>query len=185
MVELVTYSDTAFPPDLECQVLSFQRIHWPEGYTGENRLRDWIHHPDQHPTHVALIEDGVLISYAGVLWKELEHAGETYKTYGLSGVLTYPAFRRQGHGRQVVAAATDYIRRSDADIGLFTCAPHLKSFYETSGWKAMEGATLFEGPRADSCRSDELLMMDFFSAKGESSRSAFISLPIYFNETLW
>ncbi len=76
MVELATYAGEELPAGLTCQVLSFQRIEWVEGFVGENRLRDWIHRPEQHPTHVVLVEAGVLVSYAGVLWKYLEHAGE-------------------------------------------------------------------------------------------------------------
>lgn len=150
-----------------------------------NRLRDWIHRPEQHPAHFVLVENGVLISYAGVLWKELEHAGAVYKTYGLSGMLTYPAFVRRGYGSRVVAAATAYIRGSDADVGLFTCAPHLKDFYSASGWIPMEGAVLLDGPRSASYPSDELVMMGFFSEKGTRGRSAFASMPIYFDDDLW
>ncbi len=185
MVELLTYAGEELPPDLRCQVLSFQRIQWPEGFVGVNRLRDWIHHPEQHPTHFVLVEDGVLISYAGVLWKELEHAGAVYKTYGLSGVLTYPAFGRQGYGSRVVAAATAHIRGTDADVGLFTCAPHLKDFYAASGWIPMEGAVLLSGPRSAPYPSEELVMMGFSSEKGKRGRAAFASMPIYFDDDPW
>lgn len=185
MVELVTYTGEELPADLKCQVLSFQRSQWPEGFVGVNRLRKWIHLPEQHPTHFVLVEDGVLIGYAGVLWKYLQHAGEVYKTYGISGVLTYPAFRRQGYGSRVVAAATAHIRGSDADIGLFTCAPHLKDFYSASGWIPREGAVLLGGPRAAPYPSEELTMMGFFSEKGKRGRSVFASMPIYFDGDLW
>lgn len=139
MVELRTYADEELPPELKCQVVSFQRIQWPKGFVGVNRLRVWIHHPEQHPTHFVLVEDGVLISYAGVLWKELEHAGEVYKTYGLSGVLTYPAFGRQGYGSRVVAAATNHIRGTDADVGLST--PHGLLFGQWVGSHGGRSAT--------------------------------------------
>jgi hypothetical protein len=184
-VEMLSYTEAELPPDLKCQVLSFQRIHWPGGFSGVNRLRDWIHNPEQHPTHFVLVEGGVLISYTGVLWKDLEHAGGVYRTYGLSGVLTYPAFGRQGFGSKVVAAATAYIRGSDADAGLFTCAPRLKDFYAASGWIPMEDVELFGGPRSDPYPNDELVMMGFFSEKGESGRPAFASRPIYFDGDLW
>ncbi len=185
MVELLSYTGKELPANLKCQVLSFQRIQWPEGFVEENRRRDWIHHAEQHPTHFVLVENGVLISYAGVLWKYLEHAGELHKTYGLSGVLTYPAFGRQGYGSGVVAAATAYIRGSDADVGLFTCAHHLKDFYMASKWNPMEGAVLLGGPSSAPYPNEDLVMMGFFSAKGKCGRSAFASMPIYFDDDLW
>ncbi|MDQ3856757.1 MAG: GNAT family N-acetyltransferase [Chloroflexota bacterium] len=183
--EMFVFPDGELPASLECQVLSFQRITWPEGFSGELRLRDWIHNPAHHPMHFVLAERGVLVSYVGVLWKHLQHAGETYKTYGLSGALTYPAFRRQGNARRLVDTATSYIRQSDADIGLFTCAPALRSFYSATAWISMDSAALFGGPRSDPSLSDELTMMGFFSEKGRSGRPSFEAQPIYFDDDLW
>ncbi len=133
MAEQLVVPHGQLPSHLECQVLSFTRVHWWEGFSGDLRLRDWIHRPEQHPFHFVLAENRVLISYVGVIWKYLEHAGERYKTYGLSGVFTYPAFRCQGYGSRLVEEATEHIRRSDADIGLFTCDPSLRDFYGASG----------------------------------------------------
>lgn len=135
--------------------------------------------------HFVLAEEGVLISYVDVLWKNLEYAGESYKTHGLSGVLTYPAFRRQGYSARLVTAATGYIVQTDADIGLFTCDPGLRDFYAAGGWIPMEGAVLFGGPRNSSYRSEELTMMGFFSAKGSAGRASFASEPIYFDDDIW
>src|SRR5215207_157826 len=138
MEELLVFADDALPSELKCQVLAAHRIEWPGNYAGENRPRDWIQRPWFHPVHLVLAEGGVLIAYAGVAGKLLEHAGETYKAYGLSGVYTYSAFRRQGHGRRVVDAATARIRASDGDIGLFVCDPELADFYAASGWEPLE-----------------------------------------------
>ena len=179
------YSDEELPAGIKCQVLSFHRLLWWEDFTGENRLRDWIQPPEFHPTHVAIVENGVLISYAAVVWKLLEHGGAVYITFGLSGVLTYPAFRGQRYGRRVVEAATAAIRASDADIGLFTCAPGLSRFYEASGWIPMEGAVLQCGPRSVPLTTAQLTMMGFFSEKGRRGRPAFESVPIYFGCNLW
>jgi GNAT superfamily N-acetyltransferase len=41
-----------------------------------------------------------------VVWKRIEHDGETYETGGLTGVFTFPDFRRRGYGTQVVEAAS-------------------------------------------------------------------------------
>ena len=185
MAQLLTFADDELPADLKCQILSAHRIQWPEGYVGENRLRDWIQHPRFHPVHFALVEGGVLVSYAGVVWKRLEHAGEAHKAYGLSGVYAYPAFRRQGHGRRVVDAATARIRRSNADVGLFTCAPNLTGFYAASGWAVIERAVLLGGRRDAPWPTEQRVMMGFFSEKGRRARLRFESLPISFDDELW
>jgi GNAT superfamily N-acetyltransferase len=69
------------------------------------------------------------VSRLEVVWDVLHHAGDAYTTYELSGVFTYPAFRKQGYGLQLVQSAKDYIeRRGDADLVLFHSI--LKGFYE-------------------------------------------------------
>src|SRR5919199_832044 len=102
MIQESRYVDEELPPELKCQVLSFMRVEWTDGFAGANRLRDWITSPERHPLHFVLVENELLISYAGVVWQMLEHAGENFKTYGLSGVFTYPAFRGEGHGSCIV-----------------------------------------------------------------------------------
>ena len=129
MEDLLVFADDALPLELKCQVLAAHRIEWPGNYAGENRLRDSIQRPWLRPVHLVLAEGGILIAYAGVARKRLEHADETHKAYALSGVYTYPEFCRQEHGRRVVDAATARIRASDADIGLFVCVTDLANFY--------------------------------------------------------
>lgn len=183
MVEQHLYASADFPAELKCQTLSFLRVHWPEGFVGQNRLRNWVTQESDHPVHFVLTEADVLISHLNVVWKHLEHAGFTYKTYGLTGVFTYPAFRGQGFGGQLVASATAHIREGDADIALFHCDPQLRRFYARWGWEALDAATTFVGPRhAPVLVEDELLMMQFISDKGQQGRSAFEQQPIYFED---
>jgi hypothetical protein len=185
MVELRFYLSEDLPPDLKWQILSFLRVAWPGGFVGENRLRDWISPPADHPSHVVLVENGLLISHAEVVWKYLDHAGERYKAYGLSGVLTYPSLRGQGYGRQVVDAGTKIIRASDADVGMFHCAHSLGPFYAKSSWIPMPGATTWVGRDNALVVSGELLMMLFLSEKGRRGRPAFEREPVYFGEDTW
>ena len=182
-VLLLTYSASELPLGLKCQILSFLRITWPEGFMGENRLRDWISRGDAQ--HILLVENGILISHTEVKWKYLDHAGVTYNVYGLSAVLTYPAFRGQGYGRQVVAAGTAFIEATDADIGMFHCAPSLKDFYSACGWIPMEHTKTLVGDTDCPEVSDELMMMQFFSSKGKRGRASFERDPVYFGEDTW
>lgn len=185
MVEQLFFAHDDLPPELKCQILSFLRVTWPEGFTGPNRLRDWISRPEFHPVHFMLVEAGVLIAHTEVLRKALDHAGVTYKAYGLSGVFTYPAFRGQGFGEQVIRAGTAYIDASDADIGIFQCEPRLAPFYSRAGWTAIPGATTLVGDPAAPEVSDELLMMRFLTPKGERGRPAFATEPFYFGDVTW
>lgn len=185
MAELLTFDDGELPAELRRQILAAHRREWPQGFAGPLRSRDWIQPARFAPNHFLLVDLSALVSYVGVVAKPLEHAGETYRTYGLSGVWTDPASRRQGHGRRLVAAATERIRGSNADIGLFVCPPARRGFYEAAGWTPMDAAALFGGPRSNSRRCEELTVMGFFSEKGERGRRTFAAEPIFFDDELW
>jgi hypothetical protein len=186
MPVLTYFPQSDLPPEIECQILSFLRIHWPDGFEGENRLRGWITRIDFHPVSYVLLENGLLIAHAQVVWKLLEHAGETYLTYGLTGVFTYPSFRGQGYGLEVIRAASQAITHSGADIGMFHCSPALGRFYALAGWTPMEGAVTYVGTRDAPVQVDELMMMQFFSEKGQRGRETFLSIPVFFDEdTTW
>ncbi len=98
MIKQHFFASQDVPERFQCQILSFVRIEWPELFSGDLRLRDWTTKPELHPVTFLLEEEGVLISRLEVVWDILHHVGEDYTTYGLSGVFTYPAFRKQGYG---------------------------------------------------------------------------------------
>jgi GNAT superfamily N-acetyltransferase len=185
MVQELIYPSKELPDHLKCQILSFLRIEWPEGFTGENRFRDWVSSDENHSVSFMLVEHDILISHTEVVWKYLNHAGETYKAFGLTGVFTYPAFRGQGYGKQIVERGTAYIEASDADLGIFHCDSSLKEFYGAFGWIPIESAITLVGPRSNYQVSDELMLMRFLTEKGKRGQPAFENIPLYFGKYTW
>ena len=180
MAELLTFTSADLPASLKWQAVSFLRVHYPGGFINENRLRDWIVNEEDHPVHIVLVEQGILISHTSVVWKHLEHAGVTYKTYGLTAVLTYPSFQGHGYGSKVVAAGTDTILRSDADIAMLYCEPSLMNFYARHGWVSMDKSVSYIEDTGQPVRvDDEILMMLFISPKGQRGRAMFEHKPIF------
>jgi len=168
----------------ECQILSFVRIEWPELFSGDSRLRDWTSKPELHPATLLLEEEGVLISRLEVVWNVLHLAGEVYTTYGLSGVFTYPAFRKQGYGLQLVLSAKHYVEeQGNADIVLFHST--LKGFYEQAGFECMESLRTLIGDPRNPEESDETGFMLFLSEKGKRGRQHFEKGPVYVGGTIW
>jgi len=185
MIRQVIYPTKELPAVLQCQILSFLRMTWPEGFITEAQRQEWVSHQENHPLHFVLVEDSFLISHLEVVWKYLEHADVSYKAYGLAGVFTEPAFRERGYGYQLVEAGTAYIRASDADIGMLWCAPSLKGFYARSGWMRMEMSKTLIGPKEAPSVYHLLLMMLFLSQKGQRSQPSFENEPIYFGPEAW
>jgi GNAT superfamily N-acetyltransferase len=184
MIKQHFFASQDVPERFQCQILSFVRIEWPELFSGNLRLRDWTSKPELHPVTFLLEEEGVLMSRLEVVWDVLHHAGEAYKTYGLSGVFTYPAFRKQGYGLHLVQSAKDYIeQRGDADIVLFHST--LTGFYEQAGFERIEHLVTLVGDPQNPETSDETAFMLFVSEKGKVGRSSFETGSVYVGETIW
>jgi predicted N-acetyltransferase YhbS len=132
-----------------------------------------------------MIEQGVLISHADVSERVISHLGESYKLRGVGEVMTNPSFRRTGHGQRAVTAATDYIRTTDADIGMLFTMPELESFYGSSGWEAINTQGITFGDPNQPRFDDAYVMMLFLSDKAKTHRADFEHGPIYVGHLLW
>jgi GNAT superfamily N-acetyltransferase len=184
MIKHHLYDSRDVPAHLHWQILSFVRIEWPELFSGENRLKDWTSRSELHPVTLLIEEEGVLISRLEVVWDMLLHAGETYRIYGLSGMLTYPAFRKQGYALQLVREAIAYIKQQgDADLVLLHST--LQGFYEKAGFERMERVVTLVGDPLHPEISHETAFMLFLSPRGQQGRRAFETQPVYMGESIW
>lgn len=184
-MEIQVFPTNADLPDhLRWQIISIIRMEWYEtagDYIGPSALPD-----EWHPAHVVGTDGDAIVSYAGVAWRDTEHAGQVFRTYGLSSVFTFPARRRRGFGTQVVRCATSRIRESgDGDLAVLFTAPGIEPFYERSGWQAMPSTEFLIGDRASPKPHGAVAMMLFVSPKGNQHRSAFEDARVYFGEDAW
>jgi GNAT superfamily N-acetyltransferase len=155
------------------------RVAWPSIFTGGLRLMKDPFPPDPGTVHFAISEEGVLLSYAAAMRLSLPHAGDRYEVYGLGNVFTFPPYRREGHGRQVVEMATRFFRESDADVAALFCNPSLERFYAACGWETLPGAITRVGTPERHSVYKELRMTLFLSEKGHRARPAFAGEPLY------
>ncbi|MBI3973852.1 MAG: GNAT family N-acetyltransferase [Chloroflexi bacterium] len=169
------YRHDEFPCHLNWQAVSFIRAVWP--WINNGLLRE-TYGAHLRPVHFALVLEDLLISYAAVIEMTIGHTGETVRLFGLGNVFTYPSFRKQGYGSQVVTAATQYIQSSAADVAALFCEPNLAGFYAKAGWQEIHGVTIFTGKGGLPTASAATRMMLFVSEKGRSGRGAFESAPL-------
>jgi len=176
MARVLTFPADRFPAALNWQAVSFMRVEWPFIDGG---AFDQTYPMELDPVHFALVEGDLLISYAATFRLPLDHQGTTYQMEMLGNVFTFPGARHQGHGRQVVAAATEHIRRSGADAGALLCGPDLAPFYAGVGWESATAATLVpRGPQEEPTKLDALRMMLFVSDQGIAARQPFTTTPL-------
>jgi predicted acetyltransferase len=185
MIELRTYPKHAVPREIAAQIRSFLRIQWPFLNGQQNRLWDFVA-VENGPITFVLVDDEILISHTEVNHRTVEFGGHNLKVGGLSAVFTYPAFRGGGHARRIVAAATDSILKSDADLAMLFCGAPLEKFYESCGWTAMKSARVMYGPKqSPQLKDDNLVMMLFVSDRGKAMREVLERKPIYVGAKTW
>ncbi|MER5640365.1 GNAT family N-acetyltransferase [Kitasatospora sp. NPDC002227] len=182
-MRILCYPEAAVPPALRAQVWALQEQAWPSGDPDPGLSHDQALHPE---SLLMVDEDGQLLAALDLLSTDLEFAGETFRACGLSTVATEKAHRGQGLGRRLVSAALDRVRRSGADLGLFTCDRGLQHFYETAGWQLLPGTVLVGGTPADPFPSDspgfdKITMADLCTPKAQAAAPHFTDarLPLY------
>ncbi len=186
MYEVQHVTSDHLPDAIYQQMASFIRLVWLGHLKGEDRF--WVlADPTGHIDHFYVAERGVLVSHACVNRRTITHAGETYTLRGVGAVFTYPAFRKEGQGARVVAAATDFIRGTDADVAMLFTSPDLEPFYAAHGWSALrpEPEIASGDAQQPSVDSHEFTMMLFLSEKARAHRDDFLRGPIYVGEYTW
>lgn len=182
--ELQTYTSDTIPLAYEHQIRSFTRIEWWDSY--QHSLNPNLGNPEYQPLNFVLVEGDCLYSAAKVNRKEIEHDNQSYVSYGLGGVFTYPAFRKRGYGAWVVREATQYInQRVDADIAVLWTLKHNIPFYERNGWEHMSDIRMMIGDPLSPYRSSEEVMMLFLSERAQANRQLFESNSVYFGKHAW
>ncbi|MEO8395460.1 MAG: GNAT family N-acetyltransferase [Chloroflexota bacterium] len=179
MPKLTVYpNNEALPPEYECQIRAFVRMTWHDEYA--YNLDTPIVPQERHPQHVVIAERHALLSYARVVWVDIEHLGEMWRMYCLGDVLTYPAFRKRGYGRQVVDTGTDLIRTDRlADTAILFTDPALEGFYAQAGWKHVPTLKPSVGEQDQPEDYPYFAMMLFLSERAWRSEAEFVGTPLF------
>jgi GNAT superfamily N-acetyltransferase len=184
MYEVQRYASNELPPGIEGQVASFIRLVWNGGGTGEDRF--WsMNDPSGKDEHFVIAERGVLVSYAVAGRRMITHLGSSYRLLGVGGVMTYPAFRHEGHGTRLVAAVTDYIRGSDVDMGMLFTGIDLHPFYQANGWIPLKREGVYYGDPAAPKFADAHTMMLYVSEHAKAHRDDFEQGDLFVGESMW
>ncbi len=177
-MEVLSWPEAEVPLELRVQVVALQDQAWPAAEA--SGPAPW-HDQALRPVEMVLVDDGVVLAALDILSKEIEHGGERYAASGLSTVVTATDRRGQGHGSTLVRAAREAVARSGADLGIFTCDPPLREFYERCGWRVLKGTVLIGGTPDDpfpSDRFDKVTLAAFFSERAARAAASFVGARI-------
>jgi hypothetical protein len=136
--------------------------------------------PERHPQHVVVAERHALISYARVVWVEIEHLGMAWRMYCLGDVLTYPAFRKHGYGRRVVDTGTGLIKADSlADTAILFTDPALEGFYSQAGWQHVPALKASVGETDQPEDYPYFAMMLVLSERARQMQVEFVAAPLF------
>src|SRR5262249_3546908 len=94
-------------------------------------------------------EDGLLVSYVGVLLREAQLDRQPVRIGGIGGVKTHPAARRRGFAARGMERAMEFFHaQPDVTFALLVCGPHLIGHYARRGWQEFPGRLLVRQHRA-------------------------------------
>ena len=120
----------------ETDVLQLRGLLWAAFPKGEDGFTedDWQH--GMGGRHFLAASNGVIVSHASVVEREIHVGGVPLRTGYLEAVGTLPESQRQGFGTAVVQAATDHVRNT-YQFGVLGTGEH--AFYERFGWWTWPG----------------------------------------------
>lgn len=94
-------------------------------------------------------------------------------------MFTFPPYRWHGCGRQVLEAATAYIREGSDDLAMLFCQPKLEAFYAAVGWELSRSEDRIGRPD-HYIVEPSIRMMIFLTEKGRAARRDFDHQPFVF-----
>lgn len=86
--------------------------------------------------------DGELVSYTGVVIREVLVDGSPVMSGGIGGVATHPERRGMGYAPLGMGRALDFMHSHGVQFAILVCAEPLVAYYESLGWRRFTGETV-------------------------------------------
>jgi len=183
MPTLNRFTNQDLPDHYAHQIRDFIRIHWFDIFQYDvhaDAIGD-----DLKPVYFVMVEEPALFSHAAAVTRSVKCNGQTYACGGLSGVLTYPAFRKRGYASQVVQAATEYLSTASLDMALLWTSPDKENFYSRFGWVHHQAVSIVTGPEESPEIYDGFSMLLLLSERARENEMELESHPVYVGEYAW
>jgi GNAT superfamily N-acetyltransferase len=125
-----------------------------------------------------MLEDGEMISHAGILKHSVSVEGVPVLVVGLGGVVTVPEAQRKGFARQLVKHAMSYAETEwKVAAGLLFCREEMVPYYEKLGWQTVESPVLIEQPGGTTTSPLHVMVLPFGNFSWPAGTVELNSLP--------
>jgi hypothetical protein len=109
----------------------------------------------------------------------IEHNEKHYEIYAFGNMFTFPPYRKQGYGKQILKLASDFILKSDVDAGILFCNTNVEAFYKSFDWVTTR-VPVRRGTVDDYEEHEGIKTMILpVTRKGKQGRVDFDSHPLY------
>jgi aminoglycoside 2'-N-acetyltransferase I len=152
MVERIPVRSVATAELTAADLSQMRELLWAAFPAGEDGFTedDWRH--AMGGRHFLADRDGVIVSHAAVVEREMHVGDAPLRTGYVEGVGTLPKYQRQGFGTAVIGAATRHVL--DAyEFGVLGTGEH--GFYERFGWQTWQGRAYVRTPDGPERTPDE------------------------------
>ena len=110
--------------------------------------------------------EGELVSFTGVVLRQVKIDGRSVWIGGVGGVKTHPAARRRGYAAIGLQRAMEFFHEQpDVEFALLVCEPELIEYYSRLGWKQFKGRLLtMQKGETEEFTFDRVMVIDVRSA---------------------
>ena len=172
--------DAAFQK-LKSQIIALEETAWPSAPEEEPI---YPVQPNTFVTAFVIIKEGKAIGQVAIRKQSFSHKGTSYLAYGISEMVTHPAYQKQGLGTQLLQKVATFIEGQKPDICIFTCRPELIPFYKKGGFWFCEKLFLVGGTPENPFPSQELglcTMLRLYSKRAIINKAGFAQGEIFLN----
>lgn len=99
--------------------------------------------------HFLMEIDDETVSHVGVLKHEISVGGQLVTVGGVGGVVTIPAYQKNGYARELMLHAVEFFKKWPVEAGLLFCLQRRVPYYESQGWQVIGRPVMVEQPSAE------------------------------------
>jgi predicted acetyltransferase len=181
MASIYCFSHENCPIDIRNQIINLVKNEWPNSFKVNEP--DWpLESSSLLPTSLVLTENDNVISHALISRTKTYISSRFYTAFGLGSMVTKQQFRRNGYGRILYQAVTEYMKNEKADIGIFTCDSELLTFYSCFGWNITNSSPLIGGSIEkpfSSKQINKITIIQLFSDNAKTEKDNILKKPIF------
>lgn len=128
-------------------ICSIKEQYWP--HSMRSQLEWWERHTDKNDIFITLVHDALILAFLRLRQGSILVNGKCLVASCVSEVCVSKGYRGQGRGKQLLNAASMYMKCAGVHLGYLLCWAPQAAFYHACGWRQLRA------PQVKSSRMEE------------------------------